>query len=80
MSQKVAKNGQILSMFVPRKGDFFHFCCSTAKVFFLSKKLADVQDMSIFVPVSGFFSSYWSGFLHCHIMDTEKSSEPMFLI
>ena len=37
LSQKVAKNGQILSMYVPKSG-FFHFCCSPTKVGFLSQR------------------------------------------
>ena len=84
LSQKVAKNGQILSMFVPKKwlfslllqphqGWLFNSLFKSKN--WLMSKIC--QPLSL---VSGFLRSYWFGLLHCHIMDTERSSQPLSLI
>ena len=51
---KTAKSCQCLS---PKSG-FFHFCCSPTKAGFLVEELADVQDMSAFVPCFRLYRSW----------------------
>ena len=80
LSQKVAKNGQILSMFVPKKWLFSLLLQPHQGWLFKLKNWLMSKICQPFSLVSGFIGLNWFGFLHCLIMDTEKSIEPMFLI
>ena len=80
LSQKVAKNGQILSMFVPKKWLFSLLLQPHQGWLFKSKNWLMSKICQPLSFVSGFFRSYWFGLLHCHIMDTERSSQPLSLI
>ena len=79
LSQKVARNGQILSMFVPKKWLFSLLFQPHQGWLFKSKNWLMSKICQPLSLVSGFFRSYWFGLLHCHIMDTERSSQPLSL-
>ena len=70
--KKVAKNGQILSMFVPKKWIFSLLLEPHQGWLFKSKNWLMSKKCQPLSLVSGFIGLNWFGFLHYLIMDTEK--------